>query len=327
MTTKVPDYEPEPMAPGLIVGCVLAGAFIAGVMAWSQWGPAAEQQWDDSEEAHIQSGLEFPPLDIDKRQLENARQAHYDDPDLHLIEDEIDTLLSIFRQANLTQFPSHSPESPDDAGELEQRLTFLADDIILVSGVRGFQLVGEPIFDQCLRGLDELLRAVQNGDIPISQAIEDPPARHFSAYRENCGNFLPFLYERNLVSTDGEWTQPAAPKLIDILQRYRWADLIRSRFPVHYQLSPYELEVFFRWRIEAETAFPLTQRRQFLEQAKPYLSTDYDLSLAEARLEAADRDPDEALEVFDQLIEEEPDNQLYQAIRQTAQRQARLSDP
>lgn len=323
--TPVPDFTPEPMAPGLLVGCALSGLLIVGVIAWSQWGPGAEQPWDDSQQSHIRSGMEFPPLEIDKQRLEQARRDHHDDPDLSLIEEEIETLHTTFQRANLTQFPSHSPEEPEDPESLVNRLTFLADDILLVSGVRGFQLVGEPLFQECRRGLDELIYAIQRGNIPVAQALEDPPERDFARYRENCGNFLPFLFERELLSEEGEWNQPAGQDLVEILQRYRWADLVRSRFPVHYQLSPYELEIFFRWRIEDANAFSLPQRHQFLEQAKPYLSSDYDIALAETRLHAADEDPDEALQLFDQLVEDDPENEFYQAIRAQAERQARLA--
>ncbi len=324
--TNPSDFEPEPMAPALLVGCLISIALIIGGVAWFQWGPGSIDGWSDEEGAHIRSGTSFPPLTVDERRLQRDRDDFYTEPDLTLIEDEVDVLLDTFREANLAQFPAHGPEEELSAEQHVARVTFLANDVLVVAGVRGFQSVGAPVLDACRAGLEDILSAIQSGNLPLSQAAEDPPADRFAQYRENCGNLLPFLIERNLVTSDGEWTHDDTPTLVDILQRYRWADLIGGQFPVHYQLAPYELELFYRWRIEDSEAFTLSQRHQFLEQAKAFLPSDYDFSLAQTRLDAASRDADEALQLFEELAEENPDNEFYQALYEEIQRQQRIGE-
>lgn len=312
--SKISKFEPEPMAPGLIVGVLLSVGLIIGVLAWFQWGPGAETEWDDWQRAHIQSGINFPVLEIDERQLERARRDFYEDPELELIEDDVESLRSTFQKANLTQFPDHGTSRDLPEEQLLHKTTILASEVLLVSGVRGFQLVGQPIFDQCSQGLDELLQAIQREDLTLERALEDPPAEHFESYRKNCGNFLPFLRQRQLVSPQGEWNHPQGSELVHILQRYRWGDLIGNQFPVHYQMSPYELEIFFRWRVEDNDAFTPSERQRFFDRAKPFLPADYDLQLAKTRLEAATMETEEAVDLFASLVAEEPENELYQAI-------------
>lgn len=323
--SEIPDFEPEPMAPGLIVGCLLSLTLIGAVVGWSILG--AGDSFDAEQKAHILSGTEFPRLDIDTQKLQQSRRAHYTEPDLETIDGEIDQLYTAFREINSMQFPSHDPDGGDSSEQLELLIEYLAGQIVSATRADGFAVVGKPLFEQCLQGLDELIAEVSSGNLPMSQALKDPPADRFSLYRDNCGNLLPELQAHELVSSDGEWLHPQGRTLVDIFQRYRWADLVRKDYPLHAQLSGYELQIFFQWRIESTPAFSAGQRHQFLLQAAPYLPDDYDTRLTEARLDTLDEDSDQARARFQQLRDEHPDNEFYAAIYTEVERQADRDEP
>ncbi len=320
--TKMPDYKPEPMASGLIIGYLLSVAFILGGVGWSLFGPEPESEWTPDEEAHLLAGLQFPPLTVDANRLADARSSHYDKPDLSLIEADVAELRTTFRKINLSQFPSDRLIGDLSPLELVAKIEFVAGDVVGVTGVRGFNSVGTPHFERCLSGLDDLLAAIESGNLPLSQALENPPASRFEDYREHCGNFLPVLHERHLVTSEGQWRHDYSRDIADILQRYRWADMVRDIYPLHDLLSRYELELLFRWRIEDPEAFPPRHRRQLLARAQNrYLPEDYDFDLAWARLDVANFDLEGALPRFEELVENHPDNELYRAIHDDIARQ------
>lgn len=312
----------EPMAPPIIIGALLSVALMLGMLGWFQLGPGAQDRWSSEESAQIRAGQSFPSVQIDERQIQRSRDAFHHLRRTELVDEEIEALKATYRELNLLQFPHHGDGEPPAGEELGRRAIFLANDVVSVIGVQGFQLIGDPIFDACHAGLDRLLRQLQRENLDFEQAQQDPPAGDFDLYRENCGNFLSFLHQRGLVNDSGEWTHDDAPEIARILQRHRWANLITEQYPIHYQWSPIELEVYYRWRFEDERAFSLAQRREFFSQARPYLSADYDLPLAKARLDAAGMSAEEAVLRFQQLVEEFPENNLYQAVYEQVRRQA-----
>lgn len=316
------EFRPEPMAPAIVVSIFLLSALILSVGLWGVFGPDSPSEWTDEEWAEIQAGIHFPALKVDNARLEAARRAHYDSPDLGLVQDEVLQLHSLIRKANVNQFPVHDPSDRVDLQALDLQLRFAAEELLPVTGVRGFQRLGEPLFERCSGGVDALVRALGRGQIPLAQALEDPPANRFQAYREYCGNLLPVLVERNLVTTDGRWNHNYKDALIDILQRYRFADLIHSQFATRRQLSSYELEIFYRWTIEDRRAFDINERRRFLQRSESILPDSYDLALARARLDVADKDLASAVERFQELTEEYPSNRLYSAIYENLRRQS-----
>lgn len=323
--SEIPDFEPESMAPGLILGCLLSMALIGATLSWSLFG--AGDSFDAQQKAHIHSGAEFPRLAVDTQKLRDSRRAHYQEPDLDTIEDEVKQLHTAFREINRVQFPSHSPDEENSSEQLELLIPYLAGQIVSTTRADGFAIVGEPLFEQCLEGLDQVLAAISSDNLPMSQALEDPPANRFSLYRNNCGNLLPELTAHELISTGGEWLHPEGRILVDIFQRYRWADLVRKDYPLHAQLSDYELQLFYQWRIESAAAFSLDQRKQFLIQAAPFLPEDYDASLTQARLDALEANSDQAVSRFQQLRNEHPENEFYDAIYAEVERQARHNEP
>lgn len=310
--TQIPDYQPEPVARGLVIGCLLAAGLVVGVVLWSAWMPG----WDADERAQLNSGLDFPQLHIDAVELETARTDFAGETNLELIEDEVQQLEDVVRQANRAQFSRDATDIDDTGEQLRQQLMFLSNDVATATGPRGFQQAGGTIIDACQSSLEDLLGEVRAGNLPMEQAIDDPPQQRFESYRANCGNYLPVLHHRGLVDDDGQWTRSSAPELAEILQRYRWVhDLQGDKYSIHMLMSPQELEVFYRWRIEDGDAFDADQRLSYLHSALPLLPDDYDAPLAEARIKASQEESDrEKRRHFQELIDDYPENDLYRAI-------------
>ena len=317
--TRVPDLEPEPMAPAISITIAILVAPIIAFFSWSFFSEG-QPDWSPDERAQLESGIHFPPLEVIPQHLKRARQDHYDEPDLSSVAEEVERLRSFVQKANIAQFEELSQANAEAYQELDHGLRLMADEVLPATGVTGFQSLGEPIFESCNSGLNDLLESVQRGEITIAEASEDPP-EHFSDYRENCGNLLPILLERRLVSPDGTWNHKFGSELVDIIQRYRWADLIHTRHPTSRQISPYELAIFYRWRIEDPEAFTIAERRRFIAEARRSFPVDYDVELAAARLDVADHDLDSAMQRMAALSLEHPDSTLYNALYDELQRQ------
>lgn len=322
--TDIPDYTPEPMAPAIIVASLITLALCVGLAGHSLWGHLNVDTEEERRRAHIESGLDFPPLTVDHRRLERERDAFYREPDLELIADEIEELRTTFRQTNHTQFPLHGTAGTLEIMATAELLKQQASDVLPVVGPRGFEPVARPHFDACREGIEDLAKAIRSGALPFSQANHDPPPDRFQGYRKNCGNLLPVLHRHELIDDEGHWTHPDSLVLVDIIQRYRWADVVRSDFPAYRLISPYELELFYRWRIEHDAALSPIQRREILEQARPFLPPDYEYELAEARLRAATMDDQvEIRERFQAIADAHPDDQFYSDVYHTVRKQLR----
>ncbi len=255
--------------------------------------------------------LNFPPFSIDEDRLHQERQDHHPTVDVDHVQEEIDQLLSLTREANLSQFPDHQSEY--DPEELLAEILFITDDILPATGPAGFARVGGPLFEGCAQGLSEVLEAIGAGDLSTEDAATAPPADRFLGYRRSCGNLLPILLQAQLITEDGAWTDDYGPALAEVFQRYRWADLVDSRYTTIRQLAPYDLEIFARWRIEDSRAFTPEERLQFLHRSRTpaYLPDDYDIPLARARIRAELVGPEEA---FAELVENHPDVPLYDSL-------------
>lgn len=321
---RIPDLQAEPMSPAIVITALILVTFILGMVANKFIVQDSASQLSPEQRLQIKSGLNFPPLAIDQARLEQARRQFYEIPDLQEQADTVKTLLEMTKKANLSQFPPQDGESFPPLAELDHHLRLLADELLPAAGARGFSAVGAPIFKECMIGLNDLLTALHAQELPLAQALEDPPHQRFATYRENCGNVFPVLIERHLVTSDGRWTHEYGEEIFNIMQRYRWADLIHSRYPTSNQISPYELELFARWRIEDPNAFTAAERRQLLAQSRAYLPSTYDLALATARIEAANQDLGAAALRLANLVDENPENPIYSAIFDALERQMAL---
>ncbi len=312
----MPDHVPHirRLRP-LALMAIVAVIFAAGC---SQCGVEDEEEeevqglsfeFDDVQTVHIESALGFPPLEIDAERLRASREEFYEVPDLERLEGisdaNVDGFREAFRTLNEAQFAGDDVPPEEELKMASAKYRHQIRTIITPIGKRAFVPLGEAIFDECNQGLEHLLDAVQDEELTMEQAIESPPLESFEAYRQNCGNLLAYLKERDLVDDSGQWTRDDAPILVDIRQRYRWIDEIRGHYyPVQKLMSPYELKVFYRWRVEDE-AYSLSTRRDFLRTAKT-LMPDFYGPLAEARLDALELEGDDVAQRFQQLAEDYP---------------------
>lgn len=291
----------------------IIGALLLFGAACSECDPEVEDDeiaFDDVQRAHIDSGVDFPAFEVDTERLEEARREFYEEVDRERVDEvtdaDVDRLKASFQILNEAQFLGDEVPPDADVHEASTQYRHQIRTLITPVGKRGFILLGEPLFEECNRGLEELLGAVRDGELSLVEAIEEPPADQFEAYRKNCGNLLAYLKQRHLIDEQGHWTRDDAPELVDIRQRLRWVDEARGQYyPVQKLMSPYELEVFYRWRVEDGEAYSLEARRRYLRTART-LMPDFYGPLAEARLDAEEMDADEVTARFETLADDHP---------------------
>jgi hypothetical protein len=309
-------YEPEPMAPAITLTSALLALVILTALFLRLSAGAPTPEWSSSELQQLRSGLAFPALVVDPVRLEASMANHYREADVSHVQEEVDELRTLVTRANLAHFPVHDPAQQISHANLELELTFATDEVFTATGPRGFVVVGEPNFSACKRGLNDLLEAIRSGNLPLTQAVQDPPADRFADYRKYCGNLLPSLLDHHLVAPDGTYARDFSEVMIGILLRYRWAGLAHTRHHTARQLSPYELELFGRWRIEDPDAFSPPERLRLLGEFAHFLPPEYDVPLARARILASQTSPSQA---FAELREAHPDVPLYHELYRQAQ--------
>lgn len=302
---------PPAMSPAIAVALAGCALLIIGALLWWAFGPPPEPQWAEQDASEIRSGTEFPALQIDAEKLQNAREVHYES--VELSDDQraqFEALMAAIGEANRAQF---TDAAPIDARDLQGRIDTLSASLLPATGPRGFIPLGNAMFDQCATSLEELLDTLRRGAITMEEASTAPPMPRFETYREACGNVIPMLRQRNLLTDDGLWRYASSPLVFNILQRLRFAEIVHDLQPTRLQLAPYEFQMLTRWRIEDPEAFDVRTRRRFLSRVSNILP-DYDVALAHARLDVHGKDLDEAVVRFQSLVDEHPDSPRYRDI-------------
>ncbi|RVU48877.1 hypothetical protein EA187_05465 [Lujinxingia sediminis] len=312
---------PPAMSPAIAVALAGCALLIIGALLWKNFGPSPEPQWAHEDAAQIQSGLDFPSLNIDAEELQRARQVHDEAPELSReLRAQHQALIEAIKEANRAQF---TDAEPIDARSLQARIDDVSAALVPATGPRGFVPLGSPLFEACATSLEELLAALRRGAITLDEASTAPALPRFASYREHCGNVIPMLRQHNLITNNALWQTPSSPLIFDILQRYRFAEIIHTIQPTRLQLAPYEYEMLTRWRIEDAEAFDVRTRRRFLSRVSTIIP-DYDVNLAHARLDVHGRSPAEAIPRFQQLVSEHPDSARYRDILTELRRSAGL---
>lgn len=300
---------PPGMEAAVVAGAVLSLVVGLGIF----WAQSQRAGPSESEYAapRVESGehpLAFPPLRIDEGRLADSRREKYGEAReaLKRAGEPHRKLIGLVRQANAAQFGNS--EIPAQA--LTAQISATANEVIPYTTYDGFPAAGRPVFEACREGLSALQEALGSGDLTPKQAREHPEGPEFDSYRQNCGQLYGTLVDRGLMEERGRWSEPVSLQrdLFEILQRYRWAHIIRSRRQPHLQLTEYERRLFFRWRIEDPEAFPQPKRQEFLSRVRedPSLIPDYDVPMAAARLAWGTGRPEEAADVLRSGIEAHP---------------------
>jgi len=304
MTDRAHGSSPSGLPPGVVMGLVASLAAALGVAAWSasHRGRAVGDR-----------PLEFRPIAVDHPRLDRQRQDRSANLQTAGEEAPIEELLTHVRRLNGLQFDE---ATRDRQTKLAEKISYLANDVIEITGYDAFIAAGRPLFERCRTGLQSLLADVRSGDVSLETARTDPDPDAYGDYRRNCGNLLPTLLERGLIDGEGRWTRPRDLKktIVDILQRYRWANIIRTRRPPLEQLTEYERRLLMRWRIEDSDAYSLRERRNYLDRLadNPGLVPKYNVAEARARLAYAERDLHQAVQFLkDRMREQSGDAARY----------------
>ena len=276
MAHPTTDTDPSGLAPVMWLGALISLGF--GIAFF--WLATYEK-----EEPKPDHPMAFVPLTVDHDRLEAERNRKYGEAREALEAEPATKYVDLVRKMNRAHFSS---TGSGKLRKLGRKLSYMANEIIPRTGYDAFVAAGDPVFEECATGLERLLDAVRSGSIDLETAKSKPDAETFAAYRDNCGNLLPTLVKRNLVDAKGEWAPPAdvSKAVFDLLQRYRWATIIRSRRPALLQLTEYGRLVLMRWRIESPDAYGMSKRRSFAQRLvdDPDILPDYDATLAKAKL-------------------------------------------
>ncbi len=295
----------SPDRSALLFGVILSLG-VAGLAFWLFSSSAPELERVDY------SDFEFESFAIDRDRLTEERARERDDfsPDPSA-QTAIEAFEKAVRRANLKQFGQPSRKELRDT---EIEVEFAANEAASrAGGYEHFVYFVEDLYHACQTQLGTALAAIRDGNISFDQMVTAPPDE-YAVYREVCGNVIPELVARGLVSRDGEWRGKWGPVLFDILYRYRIASIIRLRMRPALQLTSYGRESMWRWRIQDEVAFSIGKRldavRQGFEQRAE--GDTYPTPLEAAKIYVQANDLEEALDELEPWCAENPDDAQLQ---------------
>lgn len=287
------------LGPGIKAGFVVSlalGCILFWLMAFSDSAGGPEHP------------LAFPPIEIDQTRLHGEREDKYGEARSNLDKSSPEEFLKVVRKVNRQQFIDDAAKRRKTA----ERLSYLANEVIPTTGYEGFMAAGQPVFEKCRKGLDDLLEAVRSGDLELTEAKSDPAPGQYGVYRTNCGRLLPTLLERELVDQEGYWRQPVelSKTIFEILQRLRWANIIHSRRPPMMQLTDYERELLMRWRIENPDAYGREKKEEFLKRTErnPEPYPNYDVPLTRAKITYQSGDLQTAVDILQKQLRSDSGN-------------------
>lgn len=259
--------------------------------------------------------LDWPPLAIDAGALARAREEYHGNQAAMLAKPENKHLLDVVRSHNDHQFVT-APIPTKTGQQLNDELAYALSDVLTLVDPRvGFVPLGKPLFDQCEQGIDQLLGDIQSKKLTLEKAKVDPPFDRYPLYRRNCGNMLGEFMARGLIDDNAKWASEDARHLGRILQRYRWASLMRLHTEALKQLPPLEREIFARWRVQARDAYPIEKRREYLGALETY-APDFPKGLAMALLEYDAGRKEKAAEILSRYHNQNPADPTYKALYQ-----------
>jgi hypothetical protein len=296
MTMAQPLSSKAPREPKLdvtVIAAVVLCALLGAAFAYWRMGPGKPV---------TDQNFQFSDIEIDQAELDAQRQAKYASANLQEVQSEWQDLVAASREANQAQFGGATQE---EQLTLSATVRVWANEVVLGSGFDSFVVTGEPLFRECRAGLEELLGAVQRGELSVEQAKSGPAAQTFGTYRANCGNLFPVLLERGLVSSDGKWTSENADLIVDIMSRYRWAHIIHDQRDPWAQLTQEGARVFARWRVEQASRYTLGERRRFLDKLATQFP-NYNATFAAGVLAYRAGEFDTALDHFETLAQNQP---------------------
>lgn len=207
-----------------------------------------------SKQKHVdEKSFEFSPLTINLDKL-NASRLQKIEPSI-LVDKRAIELKKIVRLRNADQFLNSLSNEEIEKRRVE--LLFHANETLEVGYFNAFWTVGDAFFKTCKSAIlliqDELKKNTSPQDFKKDEK--------YIGYRESCGNILPFLIEKNLLTPKGDFSSENSLEIIDLLNRYRWAETLRERRPIWEQLSTYEHDIFEEWIVKNKNESQKTRMR------------------------------------------------------------------
>lgn len=256
-------------------------------------------------------GMTWPELDVDISTLdqERAAQAAKNSTSQAISHPSSEALRDVVRLINDHQFTTH-PIPSRTMPSLEEDLKIAISEALTVIDPAHFVVLGEPLFSKCAQGLNAIQEELAKGSVTLEQVVKDADFERHELYRQYCGNMLGELEKRGLVDAKGQWKDERSKALSTILQRYRWAHMVKLYADPITQLSPTEQQIFVRWRVEDANAFDLNTRRKFVNALYHHIP-NYPKGVPEAMLAYEAGDKKGAVEILSRYKNQAPDNPTY----------------
>lgn len=275
----------------------------------------------------VPTGMSWPALEIDAERIARARaqqrDAHAANLSRETLSDPvIEEFYATVKELNDHQFVTQ-PIPSKTPNELEYNFKASLSEVVGNVRPEHFMALGEPLFEECDKGLTALQKDIASGKTTLEDAKADADFEEHERYRKHCGNMLTQLHDLKLVDDKGQWSGPEAKTISSILERYRWAYLVHLYIKPLDLLTPVERVAFLRWRLETD-AFSLAQRKRFASSIQSELPT-YPEGVVEAMIAYEEGEKRRAAEILSRYRNRSPDdrtyNVMYQALKKELENQ------
>lgn len=304
-----PDHHDAQDGPSGLLPAFILCALLLGGLGWpllTGHAPSSTSSHEDHTTAAAQA-LAFPPLEISSAKIQEVINKGYT-PQTSFLQDP--KVVEFIAQAKIQQdhMFTTTPIPTQTVKELIQAHEYkLGEALTAVPKAQDLMRIADMLQAECEPALEQLMEAVRAGQLTLEQARKDPNIAQWATYRQSCGNLLDALYQFKLIDDKAQYSAPYAKALIPILQRHRFASSLVTAQPINKLLSPQELTIFWRWRIESAQAFTLEQRQEALNRADKSL-LPYHWLKAQAILHIEAKQYDKARKDLQLLQASEPAN-------------------
>ena len=260
------------------------------------------------------------PFTFASAQLVDVQSARRDSlPDIEIGADE-EGLLETFYEQNEQSAAGDVTEA--QLAALSELIISMSVDYGCVHGAARFEQLGWRLVDEFVASVERVIEmARSSGEQPADIVRGDSEDARY--IRERVGNFFDFASEAGLLDEDGELAYDAS--FLAVMFRVRWfsfAEEATNRL----LLTPFEHEVFWRWRLETLPSLNLNQRLALLDEIEGAY-TDVGANAMRGLLAYRAGELERALVFFTRAAEEEPDNVRFDQYRQYVEAQLPPAPP
>jgi hypothetical protein len=291
------------VAVGLAVGLAL---WLADSTSDDGSAPADARGRPSSEDL-----LELPPFRFDVERLASEWSAERAEaPELALAETERGLLERLYE---LNQRLARGTLQTGEIQQLSDDFSSQVSDYISRHGVAKYRQLGWTAIEAFQTSVrDALERARQSGTRPSELLGGSGQGAEWQVeLAGHLANFLTIAESSGLIDVDGRLRYDA--QLLTVLFRFRWFGFAQSYASADL-MTPYEQEVFWRWRIEAAENVPLAQRLAMIDQAAPIYTPQIDLDVIRGRVCLRAGDRRRARQFFQRAVDRHPEEPFYERL-------------